>query len=112
MQARQMVDLVETALDDSKARDFRVLNVMGKSPVTDYMVIASGSSSRHVCSVAKAVVKAAREAGQGPLGVEGAETGDWVLVDLGDVLVHVMQPEVRAFYDLERLWQPDLVEEA
>lgn len=112
MQAKQLIELVETTLTDSKARDLAVLDVRGKSSVTDYMVIASGSSNRHVRSAAEAVVSAAKEAGEMPLGIEGTQVGEWVLVDLGDVLVHVMQPDTRAFYDLERLWGPDAVEEA
>lgn len=112
MQAEQMIKLVEKALEDNKARDLLTLDVRGKSSVTDYMVIASGSSNRHVRSSAEAVVVAAKEAGEIPLGVEGADSGEWVLVDLGDVIVHVMQPAVRSFYDLERLWGPDAAVEA
>jgi len=112
MQAEQLIKLVEKALYDLKARDLTILDVRGKSSVTDYMVIASGSSNRHVRSAAESVVTAAKAAGEHPIGVEGADAGEWVLVDLGDVVVHVMQPITRAFYDLERLWGPDVAEEA
>lgn len=112
MQAEKLIKLVESALEDIKARDLTVLDVRGKSSVTDFMVIASGSSNRHVRSAAEAVVIAAKDAGESPMGVEGSDAGEWVLVDLGDVVVHVMQPTTRAFYDLERLWGPDAAEEA
>jgi len=112
MQAEQLLKLVEKALEGNKARDLTVLDVRGKSSVTDYMVIASGSSNRHVRASAESVVVAAKAAGEIPLGVEGADAGEWVLVDLGDVVVHVMQPATRAFYDLERLWGPDAAAEA
>ena len=112
MQTEQLISLVQQALDDLKARDVVLLDVRGKSNVTDYMVIASGSSSRHVKSMAENVLKEVKEAGVVPIGYEGLDAGDWALVDLGDVVVHVMQPQSRALYDLERLWGPDAVEEA
>jgi ribosome silencing factor RsfS/YbeB/iojap len=95
---------VLAALDDMKARDVREVDVRGKSDFADLMVVASGTSSRHVRSIADEVVKLTKRAGTPPLGVEGAEEGEWVLVDLGDVVVHVMQPRTREFYGLERLW--------
>ncbi|WP_210396373.1 ribosome silencing factor [Motiliproteus sediminis] len=112
MQTEKLIQLVETTLEEIKARDLLVLDVRGKSSVTDFMVIASGSSNRHVRSAAEAVVCAAKDAGEIPMGVEGTDGGEWALVDLGDVVVHVMQPTTRAFYDLERLWGPDAIEEA
>ncbi|MEH6472902.1 MAG: ribosome silencing factor, partial [Halopseudomonas sp.] len=83
--------------------------VRGKSSVTDYMIIASGSSNRHVKSSAESVVIEAKKAGIQPLGIEGLDSGEWALVDLGDVVVHVMQTQTRDLYDLESLWGPDAV---
>ncbi|WP_409524825.1 ribosome silencing factor [Nitrincola sp. MINF-07-Sa-05] len=105
MQADQMIELVQSALDDMKAKDIVLLDVTGKSSVTDFMMIASGTSKRHVLSVAQAVIEKVKQAGLQPLGSEGQNAGDWVLVDLGDVVVHVMMPDARSFYDLERLWR-------
>ncbi len=96
--------LVLTALDDLKAENVVELNVRDKTSVTDLLVIASGTSSRHVKSIASNVVAEAKKNGNKPLGVEGESDGEWVLVDLGDIIVHVMQPHIRAFYDLEKLW--------
>ena len=112
MQTEKLIKLVETALEDLKARDVVVMDVRGKCSVTDYMVVASGSSNRHVKSVADNVLREAKQAGVELIGIEGLDAGEWALVDLGDVVVHVMQPQVRSLYDLERLWGPDAVEEA
>ena len=92
------------ALEDLKAVDPVVMDVRSLSSVMDYLVIASGTSSRHVKSLADSVLMKAKEQGLRPLGVEGERVGEWVLVDFGDVVVHVMQPAARSFYDLERLW--------
>jgi ribosome-associated protein len=92
------------ALEEIKAKDLVEIDVRGKSSVCDYMVIASGTSTRHVKSLADEVAKASKQAGFQPLGVEGEREAEWVLVDLGDVVVHVMLPRVREFYALERLW--------
>lgn len=92
------------ALDDMKARDVREIDVRGRSDFADLMVLASGTSSRHVASIADEVVRLAKQSGTQPLGVEGADEAEWVLVDLGDIIVHVMQPRTREFYGLERLW--------
>jgi len=99
---------VMTALEDLKAEDIVEMDVHDKTSVTDYVVIASGTSNRHVKSIADNVVTEAKQAGYRPLGVEGEDEAEWVLVDLGDVVVHVMQPKVRNFYDLESLWQVGL----
>ena len=99
-----ITDLVVHALDDLKAVDTKIVDVRGLSSVMDFLVVASGNSSRHVKSLADNVVVKAKEAGCPPIGIEGENDADWVLVDLGDVVVHVMQPAVRSFYDLERLW--------
>ena len=99
--------LILTALDDMKAVDIVELDVRDKTSVTDLLIIASGTSSRHVKSIASNVAIEAKKIGKKPLGVEGETQGEWVLVDLGDIVVHVMQPHVRQFYDLEKLWSFD-----
>lgn len=95
---------VLNALDELKAKDIREIDVRGKTSIADLLVIASGTSARHVKSIADEVVKFAKQAGVMPLGVEGEREAEWVLVDLGDVIVHVMLPRIREFYGLERLW--------
>jgi ribosome-associated protein len=92
------------ALDDMKALEVKVLDVRDLTDIADYMVIASGTSDRHVRSVAQRVVEKAKEAGFRPHGLEGLKDGDWVLIDLNEVIVHVMLPRVREFYGLEKLW--------
>jgi ribosome silencing factor RsfS/YbeB/iojap len=87
-----------------KARKSAKLDVRGKTSIADYIVVAGGTSSRHVRSIADEVIKYAKKAGMIPLGVEGQREGEWVLVDLGDIIIHVMLPRVREFYGLERLW--------
>ena len=99
-----LLGIAQLALEDLKAVDPVVLDVRGLSSVMDHLVIASGTSSRHVKSLADNVLMKAKEQGLRPLGVEGERVGEWVLVDFGDVVVHVMQPATRSFYDLERLW--------
>ncbi|WP_109124767.1 ribosome silencing factor [Dyella sp. C11] len=95
---------VINALDELKAKDIREIDVRGKTSIADLLVVASGTSARHVKSIADEVVKFAKQAGVMPLGVEGEREAEWVLVDLGDVIVHVMLPRIREFYGLERLW--------
>jgi ribosome silencing factor RsfS/YbeB/iojap len=102
--ADRLRSLVLAALDDLKARDVREIDVRDKSSVTDLLVVASGTSSRHVKSIADEVVRKAKQAGLPPIGVEGQREAEWVLVDLGDIVVHVMLPRTREFYGLERLW--------
>lgn len=92
------------ALEELKARDITQLDVSSLTEVTDLMLIASGTSTRHVAALAQNVVEKAKAAGLAPRGVEGGDNADWVLVDLGDIVVHVMLPEARTLYDLERLW--------
>lgn len=104
-------DLAVAALENVKAQNLVVLDVRGRTSITDFMVLATGSSRRQVKALADNVVEAARDAGYKPLGVEGAEVAEWILVDLGDVLVHVMQPEVREFYRLENVWAMDDAED-
>jgi len=104
MQTEQLKQLVIDTLEDLKARDISVMDVRGKTAVTDFMIVASGTSDRHVKSIAEAVAFRAKEAGERPLGTEGVNEGEWALVDLNGVVVHVMLPRVRDFYNLERLW--------
>lgn len=103
-QAEHLRLQVIKAVEDLKAKDVREIDVRGKTSVTDLMVIASGTSSRHVRSIADEVLKLAKQIGVVPIGVEGQREAEWVLVDLGDIVVHVMLPRVREFYALERLW--------
>ncbi len=105
MQNESLVQLAVAALEDLKAQDIVNIDVRGKTSVTDFMVIASGTSSRHVKSLAENVLEKVKEQGVRPLGSEGLDGGEWALLDLGDVVVHVMQVPTRQFYDLERLWQ-------
>ena len=104
MQIEALRDVVVEALDDMKAKDVVVLDVRGKTSITDIMIVASGTSDRHVKSIAQTVAFKAKQVGESPLGTEGMEDGEWALVDLNGVVVHVMQPKVRDFYHLERLW--------
>ena len=101
----QLQELVVTALEDFKAVDIRIIDVSDRNPLTELFVIASGTSSRHVKSMADNLIMQAKAAGCQPLGVEGHRHGEWVLVDLNDVIVHLMLPQTRAFYNLEKLWQ-------
>lgn len=104
MQIEQLKDLVLTTLADMKARDVTVMDVRDKTAVTDFMVVASGTSDRHVKAIAETVAYRAKEEGEQPLGIEGVNEGEWALIDLNGVVVHVMLPKVRDFYQLERLW--------
>ena len=100
-----LLQLVIDALEEVKAQNITPLDVREITSVADTMVIASGTSNRQVKALADNVVEKAKDAGRQPMGVEGKESGEWVLVDLADVVVHIMQPATREFYDLERLWQ-------
>ena len=110
MQSEELSAVVIRALEDLKANDIKVLDVRGVTDVTDIMVIASGTSSRHVQALASNVSRECLAAGVRPLGMEGEQAGDWVLVDVGDVVVHVMLPETRDFYNLERLWDIGVID--
>ncbi len=109
--AEQIKELVVHALEDLKGVDIQVLDVRGITAITDFMVIASGTSDRHVKALANSVQQQARERGIKPLGVEGEQDCEWILVDLRDVVVHVMLPRVRDFYNLEKLWNLDVARE-
>jgi len=101
----QLQQLVVSSLEDFKAIDIMVIDVSGRSPLTERLIIASGNSTRHVKSMSENLIVKAKAAGYLPLGVEGAREGEWVLVDLNDVIVHLMLPQTRAFYNLEKLWE-------
>ena len=110
--ASRAIKTVLASLEDSKAENIVSIDIQGKSSLGDYMVVASGRSHRHVAAVADQLLKALKDAGIGQVRVEGLSGADWVLIDAGDVIVHVFRPEVRSFYNLEKMWQaPDLEEE-
>lgn len=111
MNTEELKTLVIDALEDMKARDIKVLDVMGNSSFTDVMVICSGGSTRQVKAIAGEVVLRAKKADHAPLGIEGEAAAEWVLVDLGDVVVHIMQQACRDFYQLEKLWDPELADD-
>ncbi|MBB6011126.1 ribosome silencing factor [Aquamicrobium lusatiense] len=103
------LDIVLASLEDSKAENIIPIDIQGKSSLGDHMVIASGRSHRHVAAVADHLLTALKDAGFGNARVEGLSGADWVLIDSGDVIVHIFRPEVREFYNLEKMWQaPDL----
>ena len=100
------------SLEDSKAENIVSIDIQGKSSLADHMVVASGRSHRHVAAAADHLIKVLKEGGFGAARVEGLPGADWVLIDAGDVIVHVFRPEIREFYNIEKMWQaPDLEEE-
>jgi ribosome-associated protein len=103
--SNQLRDLVISTLEDLKAIDIQQIDVAGQNPLTDLFVVASGNSSRHIKSMAEKLALNAKAAGCQPLGIEGQRDAEWVLVDLNDVIVHLMLPQTRAFYNLEKLWE-------
>ena len=104
MQTSELVSFIQDKIDDLKGRDIVTLDVRGKSSVTEFMVICSGTSNRHTKSIADYVAAEVKKAGINALGIEGQASGEWVLLDLDDVVVHVMLEETRSFYQLEKLW--------
>ncbi len=110
--AARALQLVLNSLEDSKAEDIVTINIAGKSALGDYMVVVSGRSNRHVMAISDHLISDLKDEGLGNARVEGKETGDWVLIDTGDIIVHVFRPEVREFYNIERMWAaPDVDEE-
>ena len=107
-----ILEIARNAIEDLKGKDIVHLDVRGMASITDHMLIVTGNSNRHVRSIAEEVALQAKRAGIAPLGVEGDASSDWVLVDLGDVIVHVMQAHARDFYDIERLWDAALEDNA
>jgi ribosome-associated protein len=107
MQAEELLNIVQTVLDERKGQYITVLDVRGKTSFTDYMVLVTGTSDRHLKSLCDYVIEKVEENGVKPLGVEGALGSDWVLLDLGDVIVHAMTAQAREFYQLEKLWSVD-----
>nr|WP_183856936.1 ribosome silencing factor [Prosthecomicrobium pneumaticum] len=106
--AADLLNTVLSSLDDSKAEDIVSIDITGKSPLADYMVVASGRSQRHVAAIAERLAKDIEEAGGRVGNVEGLPHADWVLIDTADVIIHIFRPEVRSFYNLEKMWQADL----
>jgi len=109
MNTQELLNVVKSALEDIKAKDIKILDVSRISSFTDMMVIASGQSNRQIKALADRVVEQAKAHGHRPLGAEGHDSGEWVLVDLGNIVVHMMQPHIRDFYQLEKLWGDDPV---
>lgn len=112
MQGPALHAFIADKIDDMKGRDIVTLDVRGKSSITDCMIICSGNSNRHVRSIAEHVAEELRHAGLMPLGMEGQDVGEWVLVDMGDVIIHVMQDDTRQLYQLEKLWSSHFNEAA
>ncbi len=103
--------MVLASLEDSKAEDIVTIDIVGKSALGDYMVVASGRSNRHVAAICDHLLTDLKDEGFGSARVEGLEAGDWVLIDTGDIIVHVFRPEIREFYNIERMWAaPDMEE--
>lgn len=111
MQIEELCTDVFRVLDEKKALDIVQIDVQGKTSICDFMVVATGTSERHLQALANYIVESVKKVGVTPLGVEGKPGADWVLLDLGDVIVHLMTAKAREFYALEKLWDPSLVDE-
>jgi ribosome-associated protein len=112
MKTDELLHIVQTVLDERKGQYITTIDVRGKTSFTDYMVVATGTSDRHIHSLCEYVSEKVQESGLKPLGIEGGQGSDWVLLDLGDVIVHVMTAQAREFYQLEKLWSVDHAKEA
>jgi ribosome-associated protein len=109
--AAEALKLVLESLEDSKAENVITINISGKSALADYMIVVSGRSNRHVTAIAEHLTDDLKAEGFGNAKVEGLDTGDWVLIDTGDIIVHIFRPEIREFYNIEKMWAaPDLEE--
>ena len=108
----KMIDVVLHTLEDAKAEETVAIDIAGKSSLADNMVVTSGRSNRHVSAIADQLVKSLRDSGFGKPRIEGLPHADWVLVDAGDVIVHIFRPEVREFYNIEKMWQADFAADA
>jgi ribosome-associated protein len=107
MTSKQLSKIVIKALEDLKGFDILTIDVKKISSITDIIIIASGGSSRQVKALAEKTIESVKEKGVKPLGTEGIQQGDWALIDLGDVIVHIMRPVIREYYQLEKLWSPE-----
>ena len=112
MQTEELLAIVQETLDDKKALNIKSINVVGKTSVTDYMVIATVTSERHLKALSDYVIEEIKKQDVTPLGVEGDDGSDWVLVDLGDIILHLMTVHTRDFYQLEKLWEPEFPKES
>ncbi len=112
MKSDEMLNLVLETLEENKGKDITSINVKNKTAITDYMVIVTGTSVRHLKALSNRVSDKLKEQGEVPLGLEGAGSTDWILLDLGDVIVHFMVKQARDFYQIEKLWDPDFVDES
>ncbi|HJT07917.1 MAG TPA: ribosome silencing factor [Stellaceae bacterium] len=111
-ESQTLLDLTEKTLADGKAEDLVVIDLQGKSGIADYMVIATGRSQRQVVSLAERLIEVLKQSGRSHVAAEGLPHGDWVLIDAGDVIVHLFRPEVRSYYNLEKMWGATLGEPA
>ena len=109
-ESRDLSDFIQNVLDENSANDVIEIDIRGKSSIADYLLVASGRSNRHVSALADYVQKGLKERGMKDIGVEGQEASDWVLIDAGDVILHIFRPEVRVFYNLEKIWSVPLPE--
>ncbi len=108
--SKDLSDFLQHVLDENSAQDIIEIDIRGKSSIADYMIVASGRSNRHVSALSDYVLRALKEEGFKDIGVEGQEGNDWVLVDIGDVILHIFRPEVRVFYNIEKIWSVPLPE--